>query len=109
MRLRPNLNLLRSPRGEADDRGGSGGLDDGAGFEEAMAALFVDLELLEEAMADDAEGFVDGLGAGVGEGDGPAGPLVVAPGGPPPVDDDAEDFSGVGVEVGGPDGELEEV
>src|SRR4051812_12069788 len=101
-----------TPRGDGigrRDGPGSGDLDDRAGFEEAVALLLVDLELGEEAMADGPEGRFDGLGARVGEADGPSGPLVVAPGGAQAVDDDAEDLPGVSTQVADADRELEHV
>src|SRR6185312_10234192 len=99
LRLRPNLiesGISESfPKQQWELAGGSRGLDDGAGFEEAVAALLVDLEPGEEAVADESEGFVDGFGVGIGERDGSSGSFVVTSGGAETVDDDPEDFAGV--------------
>ena len=67
-----------------------------------MASLLVDLELGEQAVADLEEGPIDGLGAGVGEGDRAPGPLVVTARRADAVDDLAEDLARVAAEVGGP-------
>src|SRR4051812_1538924 len=74
-----------------------------------MASLLVDFEPGEEAVADDAEGVVDGFGASIGEGDGSSGALVVTSCGSHTVHDFAEHLTRVASQVGNPDRELEEI
>ena len=69
--------------------------------------VLVDGELVQEPMAEGLQDGVDGLGAVIGQGDRPAGALVVAPGAAQPVDHVAEDLAGVAVEVADPRRELQ--
>jgi hypothetical protein len=87
----------------------SGSLNDRAGFEQAIALLFIDFELCQEAMADQAEVFVDRLGPSIGEANGSAGSLVVATGGTKAINNLAKNFAGMAAEMGDTDRELHQV
>ena len=68
--------------------------DDGAAVGQAAALLLVDVEVIEQAAAEQAQEFLGGRRRMVGEFDRAAGPLVMTAGVPKPVDDFVEYFAG---------------